>query len=129
MNTRINPFADLKNVPVFETRQKSEKPVARETLDRIADENNFPSRQAKKTVATVRRRRVYRTGRNQHLGVKASAETVERFYRAADERSVPLGRLLELALDALEKMGQDANAGVEQGARAGPHGGMVSKEI
>jgi hypothetical protein len=103
MNSRINPFADLKDVPVFETRRKPENPVAQETVDRIADENNFPSRQAKKSSAVpARKRRVYRTGRNQHLGVKVTAQTVERFYNAADERSVPLGRLLELALDALD---------------------------
>jgi len=42
-------------------------------------------------------------GRAQHLGTKATDETVERPYKASDNRNVPLGELLELALDALER--------------------------
>lgn len=45
----------------------------------------------------------HRTGRNQQLNIKASAETIARFYRLADERRVALGELLEQALNALEK--------------------------
>jgi hypothetical protein len=32
-------------------------------------------------------------------------ETLERFYKVADERNIPLGELLRLALDALEREG------------------------
>ena len=75
-------------------------------IDRIAEENNFPSRQAPKGPATPsRKQRRYRTGRNRHLGIKATEETLERYYKAADERNVPLGELLRLALDALEREG------------------------
>lgn len=106
MSTRVDPFAKLKDPPVFTTKPKAEKPVANEAIDRIAEQNNFPSRQAAKASATPRRkRRVYRTGRNQHLGIKATAETIERFYKAADEKNVPSGELLRLALDALERAG------------------------
>lgn len=45
----------------------------------------------------------HRTGRNQQLNIKATAETIERFYKLADQRRVALGELLEQALDALEK--------------------------
>ena len=45
----------------------------------------------------------HRTGRNRQLNVKATAETIERFYKLADQRRVALGELLEQALDALEK--------------------------
>ena len=45
------------------------------------------------------RRRI--TGRNQQLNVKATAETIEKFYAMADAMDVPLGELLERALVAL----------------------------
>jgi hypothetical protein len=107
MSGRVNPFAGLTDAPAFTTKPKKEKPVQTEMIDRVARENNFPSRQAMKSANSTRRKpRVYRTGRNQHVGIKATAETVERFYKAADERNVPLGELLRLALDALERAGE-----------------------
>src|ERR1700733_1012491 len=103
MSTRVNPFATLADTPVFTTKKKEDKPVEKEVIARIAEENNFPSRQATKTPKEPRRkRRIHRTGRNRQLNVKATDETVERFYKIADKRSVPLGELLEQALDALE---------------------------
>src|ERR1700683_1644173 len=106
MNARVNPFANLSDPPVFETKQKTDKPVAKETIERIAAENNFPSRQAVKPPKEPRRkRRLYTTGRNRQFNLKATAETVERFYKMADERRVPLCALLEQALDALERAG------------------------
>jgi hypothetical protein len=106
MNTRVDAFAGLKELPAFETKPRREKPVPREAIERIAHDNNFPSRQPARAPGVPRRKpRVHRTGRNQHLGVKATAETVERFYKAADARAIPLGELLRLALDALERAG------------------------
>jgi hypothetical protein len=103
MTTRVNPFAELKDVPVFEPKRKPEAPVEKEAVDRIADDNNFPSRQAAKPPKEPRRkRRTYTTGRNRQFNVKASGATIERYYKMADERAVPLCELLELALDALE---------------------------
>ena len=107
MNTRVNAFATLNDPPAFTPKPKSDKPVLKETIARIAEDNNFPSREAPKT-STGRRReqRRYRTGRNQHLGIKATAETIERFYKAVDARNVPSGELLRLALDALDRVGE-----------------------
>jgi hypothetical protein len=106
MSTRVNPFANLAEPPVFTTKPKTEKPVQTDTIERIAEENNFPSRQAAKPPKEPRRkRRVYTTGRNRQFNVKATAETVERFYKMADERRVPLCELLEQALDALDGAG------------------------
>jgi hypothetical protein len=100
MNTRVNAFADLSKPPAFTTKDpRKEKPVEEETIARIAEQNNFPSRESPKPR---RKQRRYRTGRNQHLGIRATDETVQRFYKAADDRNVPLGELLRLALDALE---------------------------
>lgn len=107
MTTRVDPFADLKQPPpVFAPKAKPEKAVPKDAIEKIADDNNFPSRQAAKPAATPRRKqRRYRTGRNQHLGIKTTIETRERFYKLADDRNVPLGELLRLALDALERAG------------------------
>jgi len=106
MNTRVNPFLNLKEPPAFTTKQKKEMQVAEEALTRIADENNFPSRQAPKPPKEPRRKpRRYRTGRNQQLNIKATGETIERFLKTADDRHVPLGELLRLALDALDRAG------------------------
>ena len=106
MNQRVNPFADLSEVPSFKPKPKRETPVAEETIARIAEDNNFPSRQAAKPPKSAGRKpRIHRTGRNVQFNAKVTAETVSRIYKAADERKVPLGELLRLALEALERAG------------------------
>jgi hypothetical protein len=104
MNTRVNPFVGLSDPPPFETKPKKATPVAEQTITRIADDNNFPSRQAARPTAPRRKPRRYRTGRNQQLNIKATNETIEKFIKAADDRHVPLGELLRLALDSLERI-------------------------
>ena len=103
--TRANPFADAAaTLPAFPTKPKASQPVAADQVERIAQEHNFPSRQPVKAKQRPPRRVArHRTGRNQQLNVKATAETIERFYKLADQRRVALGELLEQALDALEK--------------------------
>jgi hypothetical protein len=102
MSERVDPFASLRNPPTFTTKPKAERPVEEKTIARIADENNFPSRQAAKTPKVERRKpRIHRTGRNQNFNAKVTAETIATIYRLADERKVPLGELLRLAVDAL----------------------------
>ena len=92
-----------------------EKPVAEEAIARIAEDNGFPSRQAPKAAREPRRkRRVYTTGRNRQFNLKATAETVERFYKMADERKVPLCELMEQALDVLERAGVLRRAAVRK---------------
>ena len=106
MNTRVNPFAGLSDPPPFPTKPKKETPVAEEAIARIADDNNFPSRQAPKAPPVPRRKpRRYKTGRNQQLNIKATGETIERFLKAADSRNVPLGEMLKQALDVLDGAG------------------------
>ena len=103
--TRANPFADAASaLPTFPTKPKASEPVAAEQIERIAKEHNFPSRQPVKAKPRPPRRLArHRTGRNQQFNIKATTETIERFYKLADERRVALGALLEQALDALEK--------------------------
>jgi hypothetical protein len=106
MTGRLDPFAGLIDPPKFEPKPRPEKPVANDETDRIADSLGFPSRQAPRAPKQPKRRvRTYRTGRNRQFNLKARPESVDRFYRLADERGVPLGALLDLALDALERAG------------------------
>jgi hypothetical protein len=109
MNTgRANPFADLSD---FEPKPASSSTAAVRpaALEQVAEDNGFPSRQPKNsgTVAqeTPHRRpgRRYTTGRNQQINIKATAAVIERLYQIADTRHLPLGQVLEMALEALER--------------------------
>src|ERR1700730_9066527 len=97
MSGRVDPFAVLKEpLPSFTTKPRKERSVEEEAVARIATENNFPSRQAAKPPGIVRRKpRVHRTGRNQQFNAKATPEPIQRFYKSADEKRVPLGELLK----------------------------------
>ncbi len=53
--------------------------------------------------APARSGRRHTTGRNQQINIKATRQVIERLYKMADARQVPIGELLEQALDALEK--------------------------
>ena len=89
---RANAFENLAAPPVFTVKPKLEKPVAKESVDELATKHNFPSRQPReKKTASGRPPRVYRAGRNRHFAIKATNETVERFYKLADEEKVTLG--------------------------------------
>ncbi|MFQ3621921.1 MAG: hypothetical protein SNJ73_00095 [Acetobacteraceae bacterium] len=111
MSARANPFADLSD---FEPKPTA-KPVPVEAIEQIAHESGFPSRKAKSKAAPapepamlapikpVRTARRYTTGRNRQINIKATPETIDRLYRLADDHNVPLGALLDLALDALEQ--------------------------
>lgn len=103
--SRANPFDDLKDF----APKTAPKPVEPAQIERLAQENGFPSRQAKVAPAPAAvpqaapPRRRHKTGRNQQLNIKATAETVARFYQLADELQVPLAVVLEQALAALER--------------------------
>ena len=107
MSERVNPFAQItEDAPVFTTKPRAEKRVEETAIAQLAEQNNFPSRQAAKAPKTERRKpRIHRTGRNQQFNAKATAETIGRIYKLADDRKVPLGELLRLAVDALERDG------------------------
>jgi hypothetical protein len=107
MSGRVDAFAILKEPTAFRTKPKPEERVDESAIAEVAQQNNFPSRQAPKPNAVPKRKqRRYRTGRNRHLGIKATDETVERFYKAAEARdNIQHGELLRLALNALERAG------------------------
>jgi hypothetical protein len=106
MNERTNAFADLKIPQTFSTKPKTSKPVEEQTIARIADDNNFTSREPPKTAKAPKRKpRIHRTGRDQQFTAKTTAETKAKIYKLADEHKVALGELLRLAVEALEKEG------------------------
>ena len=105
---RANPFVDLGE---FEVKSKP-RPVEKAAIERLAQETGFPSRQplsnSTRAAAVLpapsrKKGRRYTTGRNQQINIKAKAETIERLYKIADARNVPLGEVLELALDAIDR--------------------------
>lgn len=104
--SRANAFGDLND---FQLKPSQPRRVKDEQIEQVAQDLGFPSRQASvaRSAPSASRRplRRHTTGRNQQLNVKATPETIARFYRLADERQAVLGELLELALDALEKTG------------------------
>ena len=109
--SRVNPFENLDD---FSIKPKSgiEKSIEDEkaSIDRIAEDNNFPSRQAtrkEENTSIIKQQRRYRTGRNQQLNIKATEQTIKKFYRLADKDNVPLGELLDRALNALEKANEE----------------------
>jgi hypothetical protein len=108
--TRANPFSDIETLPTFEPKSKALQPVANDQIDKIAAANGFPSRQAAKTPGRARAGRRYKTGRNQQINIKATSQVIERLYKMADARRVPLGELLEQAINALEKSGASASS-------------------
>jgi len=106
MSGRVNPFDNLKDPPVFTTKPRPEKPVSEDAMERLAEQNNFPSRQATKSPKAERRKpRIHRTGRNQQFNAKATAETISRVYKQADEMKVTLGEWMKRAVDALDRAG------------------------
>ena len=105
--SRVNPFENLLDEFPLKSKNQVKKSVEneKELIDRIAEDNNFPSRQAthKEDAVLVKQQRRYRTGRNQQLNIKATEQTINKFYRLADKENITLGELLERALDAFEK--------------------------
>lgn len=105
--SRTNPFGDLDDF----APAPAPKPVPA-AIDQLAETSGFPSRKAQRPVeagagegssppARVPRRRT--TGRNRQINIKATEAAIERLYRIADTLDLPLGAVLERALDALEQ--------------------------
>lgn len=105
MTDRVNPFGSLDDFAPAPKKERAPKPVEKAAIEQVAADNGFPSRQPVKAEPkpAQRQQRRYTTGRNQQINVKATAETIERFYRIADDMNVPLGEVLARALNALEK--------------------------
>ena len=108
--TRANPFGDLGDFAA----QPSARPVAPEEIDQLAEVSGFPSRKAQGASkgtggekaplpAPARQPRRHVTGRNRQINIKATEETIAELYRIADDLNLPLGAVLEQALEALDE--------------------------
>ena len=73
--------------------------VRREEVQRVAESQDFRSREA----GPAARQRRHRTGRNVQLNMKVRSETLERFNRLCDAQGWVQGEALEHALEALER--------------------------
>lgn len=97
---RVSPFGDLTD---FSPKDKKAPGLdEKAVIEQVAADNGFPSRQPVKAALKQQQRR-HRTGRNQQINIKATAETIDRMNRIADDLRIPLGEVLERALDALAK--------------------------
>lgn len=109
MSERVDPFSALKEMPAFPPTPKRDKPVANDAIDRIAEENGFPSRPSVRPPREQKRKpRVHRTGRNRSLNIKVTQETADLLYKLADERKLVLGALLDEALKAIDQNRPDS---------------------
>lgn len=85
-----------------------EKKIPVDAVRAVSEAANFPSREAVAPPPAVakaeekRELRRYRTGRNVQLNIKVKSETLETFYKIADQHGWVLGETLERAVKALE---------------------------
>lgn len=79
-------------------------PRPRISLEQLRTRLHEWSNSALSSSMSTRNRR-YKTGRNQQINIKATRQVIERLYKLADAKQIPLGELLEQALDALERDG------------------------
>lgn len=88
----------------FETK-KIKTTVPTERVRKVSEASKFTSRTPAppKPKQPTQERRIYRTGRNVQLNVKADQETIDTFYRIANEQNWVLGETLERAVEALEQ--------------------------
>ena len=87
-----------------------ETTVGKAELRDLAKEQGFVSRQA-----GIRRRRRRRTGRNEQINIKTTADYADRFYAIAEKHDWMCAVVFEKAIDALE---QELEG--EEGAARGP---------
>lgn len=110
--SRANPFGDLDDF----APEPAPRPVPAAAIEEIAQTSGFPSRKAQggnaarageaSAAPAPRQPRRHITGRNRQINIKATEEVIARLYRIADDLGLPLGAVLEQALEALENGGR-----------------------
>lgn len=104
MNERVDPFGSLDDFAPAPTKPRA-KHV--EVAEQVAAENGFVSRQPVKSAqSTIKeqlpsRRRT--TGRSEQVNIKTTFAAKKRLMEISVERDMPLGEVLEQALEALEQ--------------------------
>ncbi|UOK73967.1 stability/partitioning determinant [Ancylobacter polymorphus] len=108
-DVRTNLFADDDAADLDLSSFRPAKPVrqSEEATKTAAAKAGFVSREPKVVPATPvpekPARRVWRTGRNVQLNLKATPETVAAFYAIADAQGWVLGEALEKAVELLRE--------------------------
>lgn len=116
MTERVNPFGDLGDFAPTPAKPKMEH---LDVVNEVAAANGFTSRQPVKPAVSSRsvpntpekeklpsRRRS--TGRSEQVNIKTTFAAKKRLMEISVERDMPLGEILELAIDALEKSWSNA---------------------
>jgi hypothetical protein len=91
----------------FAPRSAEKRGAPLDKIKTLSEAANFVSREPRRQT-TPRETgkpepRRHRTGRNIQLNVKATADTIERFYKVADKNGWVLGETFERAITALER--------------------------
>ena len=107
MSERANPLEGLNIADEFPVKAPRErKPrLAPEAIEKLSQDNDFPSRQPSPTRSAepARKQRRYTTGRNVQIPVKGTAETKALLEALADELQEPYGEVIARALAALRR--------------------------
>ncbi|MFL9922581.1 hypothetical protein PQR75_46700 [Paraburkholderia fungorum] len=105
MSERANPLEGLNLADEFPVKSKKTPRLPPETIEKIAQDNGFPSRQPAlpKPAEPARKQRRYTTGRNVQIPVKGTAETKALLEALADELQEPYGEVIARALAALRR--------------------------
>jgi hypothetical protein len=98
---REDAFSNLGNFKPKSSDDPKRSPV---DIDKISQDNNFPSREASKPALPKRKR--FRGGAaTEQLNIKLSAELHQRFYEEAERLGVrTLGDLIKEGLDAIAEL-------------------------
>lgn len=99
---RADPFAGDLDLSDFQPAAPRRAAVQKAAIREVSEANNFPSRAPVKAKAAATQQRRRRTGRNMQFNIKASAETIERFTKLADQQGWVFGEAFEHAVAALE---------------------------
>ncbi len=107
---RVDPFASLAQ---FKPKSADVAAVSNPAdIEKISQDNGFPSREAKPAQTTPGKRARYNSGEPRvQLNIKVTQESHSRFYDMAAERNLRLGDLLSKALDALVAIENDQSRG------------------
>lgn len=104
-----DPFANLDKKKKYRPKSAADLdalPVDPALVEKVAAENNFPSRHppAPKVVTSQGRapQHVFRTGRSKQINIKGTIECDDHLERLRVEMDAPKGVVLEEALRALE---------------------------
>ena len=105
MSGRADSFALLKEPTAFAAKPKPEKRVEEAAIADIAQQEIFQFAKPKTGRAVQAQATSLPDRRNRHSGIKGDRRDTRRVLQGCDDCNVPLGELLRLALDALERAG------------------------